>query len=360
MIRPSALGDVARTVPCLVSLRRAYPEATIDWLVDARFADAVRGHPDLDHVVPFERDRTGAAWPMLRRLRRAGYDLVFDLQGLARSGLFAWATRARARVGLAWTPECGWLGLNRRHRIDPSLHAAERMLALLTAEHVGAVRDLTLHVPPEDEGFARQYTDQVNALRTDILGARALHGRYACVAPTAKWGCKCWPIARYAELTRRLLEGGHVAAVVVIAAPHEHDGVRDELSAGLPDELIDRVWFTQTTVGQAMDLIRGARLLVGNDSAPLHLAVGLGTPTVSIFGPTDPARVGPPPPESPADAGEPGQGWTPDARHRVVRAPSAVGRTINYRRHRHDDSLIAEVDVEAVWEQVCAELALST
>lgn len=353
IIRPSALGDVARTVPCLVSLRRAYPDATIDWLVASAFVDAVRAHPMLDGVVAFDRKDKKAFVPLLRRLRAAEYDLVFDLQGLARSGLLAWASRAPVRVGYANARELGWLGVNQRHDIDPTRHAADRMLALLEAAGVPRVEDYRLAVPPEDDGFAREYVNQTNTLRSDVLDRPSLSGRYVCLAPTAQWGCKCWPIERYADVATRLLAGDHAAAVVVVSAPHEYRRVRDAMSARVADEVEDRLWCPATTVGQMMSVIRDAALLVGNDSAPLHLAVGLDTPTVSLFGPTDPALVGPPPP--PPEVNNP----TSDAKHRVLRAPSAVGQTFNYRSHRDDDALISELSVDAVWDTVREQLATS-
>ena len=289
LIRPSALGDVARTVPCLVTLRRAYPNAHIDWLVDARFADAVKAHPMLDAVVPFDRKDKRAALALMRRLRRGRYDLVIDLQGLARSGLFAWSTRASARVGYANARELGWLGVNHRYDIDPSRHAADRMLALLEAHGLPRHDDLQLHVPEDAQPFARDYVAQTNVLRRDVLDLPPIDGPYVCIAPTAQWGCKCWPIDRYIEITRRLLAENRAGLIMVLSAPNETDRIRAAFESLLPAELQDRISTPSTTVGQMMSGIEHAALLIGNDSAPLHLAVGLGTPTVSLFGPTDPA-----------------------------------------------------------------------
>ncbi|MEM8739636.1 MAG: glycosyltransferase family 9 protein [Planctomycetota bacterium] len=338
-----------------MSLRRAYPEARIDWLVNAAFTDAVRHHPLLDGVVPFDRRRKAAVLPLLRRLRRARYDTAYDFQGLARSGLFTWATRAPVRVGSAQAAEAGWLGYNRRHRVDPARHAVDRMLALLDAQGVPRVDDLTLYVGDED----RQSID------ADLATRGLAPGRYACVAPTAQWGCKCWPLERYAQLTQRLLEQPGLDHVFVLAAPHERPRVEAGLTAALTPTQREHTRTPPTTVGRLMALIQSARLLVCNDSAPLHLAVGLDTPTVSLFGPTDPALTGPPP-EVLGTRRSPNNAWAdprPDpvpaantllaARgHRVLRAPSAVGQTFNYRQHRDDPTLIAELSFDTVWAAV--------
>ncbi|MEM9418205.1 MAG: glycosyltransferase family 9 protein [Planctomycetota bacterium] len=339
IIRPSALGDVARTVPCLASLRQAYPDAQIDWLVAAAFVDAVRAHPGLNNVVPFDRKKRSAVWPMLRQIRHSRYDLVIDLQGLARSGFFAWASRAKQRVGFANAREMGWLGYTEKHEIDATLHAADRMLRLLTAYGIPRVNDLSLYVPSEDQSW----------LAAHLAEHGVAPGRYACVAPTAQWGCKCWPMSRYAEVTQRLLQQPDIDHVFVLAAPHEQDRVHAGFAALSPDEQ-QRTATPSTTVGQLMALIAEAKLLACNDSAPLHLAVGLDTPTVSLFGPTDPALVGPPP----ADI----IGNETAAKHRVLRAPSAEGQTFNYRAHRDDDTLISELSVDAVWDAVSQQLAV--
>jgi len=384
LIRPSALGDVARTVPCLVSLRQAYPEAHIDWLVDGAFADAVAGHPMLDGVVLFNRKKKSGVPALLRRLRRAKYDLVFDLQGLARSGLFAWATRAKDRVGYANAAEFGWLGVNHRHHVDKSRHALDRMLALLEAQGVTPVQDLALHVPEEARGFTSALIEHHHLGPAQRLSDQP----YVCLAPTAQWGCKCWPADRYSQIAQRLLEADHAPWVAVLAAPHERDHLIQQLSQSIPDALRGRLVYPATTVGQAMDLIEHAALLVCNDSAALHLAVGLNTPTVSLFGPTDPALVGPPPPEaffgasskaaprvpsepSPQPPSNPSLESPPEndpvlsasektspaeALHRVLRAPSAVGKTFNYRDHRDDNTLIAELSVDTVWAALAEAL----
>lgn len=360
IIRPSALGDVARTAPSLASLRRAYPRATIDWLVDRRFADAVRAHPALDGVVPFDRHRKATVPGLLARLARARYDLVFDLQGLARSGVFARATRAGARVGYANARELAHLAYTHRHRIDRNRHGADRMLSLVEAAGVARVSDFGLRVPEGDGGFTAAFVKLHNhALQWYPPDAAVrFDERFVCVAPTARWGCKRWPIERYAQLIERILSHNLATWVAVVAAPHERHSLIDAVAKTLPLEPHNRVGFPATTVGQMMALIRGARLVVCNDSAALHLAVGLGTPTVSLFGPTDPALVGPPPADLFPDL--PGSELHGRGLHRVLRSPSAEGRNIKYRRQHDDDRLISEIDLETVWAAVQAALAVPT
>ena len=183
LIRPSALGDVCRTVPVLASLKQAYPDAAIDWLVNDNFIDAISAHPDLHAVVPFPRRRLARWWrspriagellQFFRGLRHAKYDLVLDCQGLGRSGLCTWMTRAPRRIGDRHAREGGWLGTNVRLDTSQHPHDVDRMLALLEACDVPVVRNMQLHVPePDRTAWAAQETFAA--------------ARYAVLSPTSR------------------------------------------------------------------------------------------------------------------------------------------------------------------------------
>jgi lipopolysaccharide heptosyltransferase I len=290
IIRPSALGDVCRTVPVLVSLRAAYSDAAIDWVVQDGFVDAVSAHPALSEVIGFPRGRFARWWTRpdillellswIRRLRKRRYDLVVDCQGLGRSGAMTFSTGASTRVGLRTARELGWVGYTDRHRPEPGLHTVDEMLSLLHPLGVPAVPDLRLYVPAAADGWW-------SARRQD-LGLK--DGRYGILAPTSRWPAKRWPADRWRRIVEPLRQRG-LDRLLLIGAPSEREQIRavtgDEAAPGLVDVC------GETTVGQTMALIAGAELVVANDSAPLHMAVGLGRPYVGLFGPTDPARVGP-------------------------------------------------------------------
>ena len=338
IVRPSALGDVCRSVPVLVTLRRALPDARIDWLVHEGFQDAVRHHPDLDDVVPFPRDalalalRTGRgargaiAW--LKELRARRYDLVIDLQGLLRSGLVTWLSGSRRRVGFANSPELAWLGYNERHRIDRKIHSVQRMLALVQRTGFEPVAEMRLHVGIDDQRWLDGWLE--------AAGIDPQEG-YSCLAPTARWRCKCWPVQRYAEVARRLLDSGRAGGhVVVLAAPDEKDQV-----AALPELLgsaASRVHYPETTVGRFLAVVSRARLLVSNDSAAMHAAVGFDRPLVAIFGPTRPQLVG------------------PYGRDDSLVTPPGEFPKRAYRRRPDDQALISRIDVETVWAKVIEQL----
>lgn len=286
LIRPSALGDVCRTVPVLASLRRAWPGARIDWLVQDTFADAVRAHPALTGVVAFARrgmgaelraGRAGGLRGFVRGLREAEYDLAIDAQGLFRSGFFAWASGARRRIGYADAREGGWLFCNERCRVSAEAHTVERMIALARAAGAEAIEDMRLYAPAEDE----------RAVEEDGRFA----GRYVVIASTSRWAGKRWPAERFAALAGALLRHG-TERVVVVGSASERDQCGPLMDLASHDaRVIDLIG--ATSVGRLMAVVGRAALVVANDSAALHMAVGFGRPLVGLYGPTRVERVGP-------------------------------------------------------------------
>jgi len=279
IVRPSALGDVCRTVSALVMLRDAHRDATIHWLVHEDFADAIRHHPALTDVVAFPRRRFARAWrhPRValealrwaRQLADNEYDLTFDLQGLFRSGLFTYFSRAPRRIGFADAREGAVFGYNMTHNVDPDAHTVDRMVGLLEAQGYEPSHDLRLYLGEQTRAWRDAHFPEP----------------YICIAPTARWLCKCWPIDRYVEIARRLIDRGK--RIVVLAAPREHKWIAPLLDVDAS------IQCPATDVGQLCAVIAGTDLLICNDSAPLHIAVGFDRPIVTTFGPTDPARVGP-------------------------------------------------------------------
>jgi len=339
LIRPSALGDVCRTVPLVTSLRRAFPDATIDWLVQDSFVAAVEAHPDLTAVVPFPRRAFASLWKprvaaealrWARDLRRRRYDLVVDAQGLGRSGLLAWCTRAASRVGFADARELGWLGCTTRVRARAT-HTVDRMLELLTAIGVEPVDDMRLHLREADAAWWRER-------RLAIMSKGVAGAAYAVIAPASRWPGKCWPAAHWRELVAALFDRG-IEHVVAIGAPDEREQVRAALPESAPRRsLVDLAG--STTVGQTMAVIADSSLVVASDSAPLHMAVGFDRPLVGLFGATDPARVGP---YGRLDA--------------VVRAPSAADRPVSFKDTALASPLMALITPIMVIEAVDRELA---
>jgi len=331
LIRPSALGDVCRSVPVLASLRAAWPEARIDWLVQEEFSEVISAHPALDSVVSFPRARFRGAWRSPARtrdaiswamgLRKGGWDLAIDCQGLARSALFSRLTGASRRIGFADARELGWIHYTTT--VTPEeIHAVDRMMSLVDALELPRVMDMRLYPPVEaSEWWGRS-------------GSRP-DGGYLVFAPRSRWPSKEWPQKRWCELALRCRELG-IEDIVLVGSPSEATSIErlaDLIGASGADAPRMHVLAGRTTVGQLMAVIERSVMVVGSDSAALHMAVGLDRPLVALFGPTDPSEVGPY-----------GRG------DRVVRVPDASGRGHDYRSGDQPAPSMQAIDVEMVLE----------
>jgi heptosyltransferase-1 len=302
IIRPSSLGDVIRTVPALASLRGAFPDARIDWLVNDNLAAAIQHHPALTGAIPFPRAELGQ---QLRRgklvnvglwarswLREPGYELVLDYQGLFRSGLLTRATKAPRRIGFADAREAGglWRPIAYTQQVAVEggrrAHHVERVLALTGAALAGAgepVADLRLYPDPKDEEAME---------RDPRLGGK----RYVLLAPTTRGLGRAWPIDRFADLATRLMARKRelgIDAIVTTGLANERDYCRRLLShlhVRCPEH-VDRIG--KTTISSLMALVEHAALVVCNDSAVMHMAVAFGRPMVALFGASDIGHAGP-------------------------------------------------------------------
>lgn len=297
VVRLSALGDVIHALPVLGVLRRALPDARIDWVVEDRASDLLAGRAELDRVVVFPRRalrelrRQPAAWTrrasqFVLELREGGYDTSLDLQGNLKSGVIARLSGARRRVGLhrSLAREGNHLFTTRgirppssaRHRVLRNLVLVGRMLGRKAA----AWSDPGL--PPFPGAAARARVLLANAGIAEDTPYVVLH------PGTSAFGAfKRWPPERFADLAAALAARGE--RVVVTAPPGEEALAREVVArSGGAAAVVE-------TPGLDVlgEVIRGARRLVGADTGPLHLAALAGTPLVGLFGPKDPATYGP-------------------------------------------------------------------
>lgn len=287
VIKPSALGDVLHAMPVLGALRARFPDAHIAWVVNRAYQPLVDGHRCLDEAIPFDRGALKGGWQaaagsslsFARLLRKKRFDLVLDLQGLARSALMTLATGARRRVGLSTAREGARLAYTDVIRIpDPeSKHAVEHNWAAAEALGAGHLpKRFDVPVRPEARAWAQaQMKDYPRPWLAFGVGAR--------------WLTKRWPPESFAALARQAQErfGG---TAFFVGAPDE---------APLARQVIDRLrgpWrdFVGTTnLAQLAALLEAADAMVSNDTGPLHLAVALGRPTVAPYTCTRAHRHGP-------------------------------------------------------------------
>jgi len=303
IIRPSALGDVCRSLPLAAECKRLMPHAAVHWLVQDSFADAVSAHPCIDEVVLFARNRLkdglGAKRTVLtdlaRTLRRNQYDLVIDAQGLLRSGLMAWATRAPMRIGHAEAREGAWLAYTHRVRASHE-HTVDRMLTLL--DPLRALARERPYAPSPETALPPSWQLVPPQADSDWANSSAWSGRSSgqglliAIAPTSRWPAKQWPIERFTELAVALLSAHEHARIIVLGGPGEQAACAPLLALAARDARITSL-IGATSVGQLIAAIGQAHVLIACDSAALHMAAAQGRPLVALYGPTDVRKVGP-------------------------------------------------------------------
>ena len=262
IIKPSALGDIVQALPVLTGLRRRWPAAQIDWIVNDSLREILEGHPALTKTILYPRKRWNSParipemWRWGRRLRGEHYDMTIDLQGLMRSALMTWAAASPRRLGLLSARE-GSHAIYNEFIADTAISAAERYLTCL--EH--------LDIPAQPLDFQLTARAPLPKSLNDFLPYIVLH-------PYSRWRTKLWPWRYYQELIDSMPE--HRFVVVgegpwfPIDAPGRLIDLRGKLSISTLVTVLDR-----------------ARAILSTDSGPAHIAGALGRPTLVLFGATD-------------------------------------------------------------------------
>jgi ADP-heptose:LPS heptosyltransferase len=288
IIKPSSLGDIIHGLQVAQSLRAQVPDSTVNWVAAKAFAPLVRACPVVDHVYEFDRQGSLAAFARLAgEIRREHYDWALDLQGLARSALLLAAARADNKAGRADGREGSRLLVRRKPALPPGgrqAHALDILRQFLPL--LGLKADLCAE-PLEFLQTERPALSPEWAKRGPVV-----------MFPDSRVQKKEWP--GFYELTVQLLKSRPDISIVWAGSR----GPEPELE--WPEERFANL-LGRTRLEELPEIIAAARLVICNDSGPMHLAAAMHRPVVALFGPTDHARFGPYPLDSP--------------RHTVIRAP---------------------------------------
>jgi heptosyltransferase-1 len=301
IVRLSAMGDVIHTLPAVHALREAFPQAVIGWLIEERWAELLSapGYPrrgarsalrplvDEVHTVNLKAwwksllsistlQRTATVW---NDVRWAHYGVAVDLQGAMRSAVLARWSGAGIVFGAAEPREAPASLWYMRKVIARGRHVVEQNLSIaesLIQRPAFSQADISCDFPRDP---------QAEALISQRLAQHGI-GEFAILNPGAGWGAKRWPAERYGQVARGLASLD--VRSILNYGPGEEELVRaaEAASGGTAQAM-------SCTITELIALTRRARLFIGGDTGPLHLAAALRVPAVAIYGPTDPARNGP-------------------------------------------------------------------
>jgi lipopolysaccharide heptosyltransferase II len=284
VIKLRAIGDVVLSTIATKNLRLAFPHARIDFLTEPPSRDVLEGNPFINEVIVFDK-KTMSSPKFLFSMRKRKYDLVIDLFCNPRSAFMTRISGARYRLGYgfrgrryAYNIHVAWRG---------ELHNTEFNLDPLRAIGV-EIHDRHLYFPlrADDEDYADTVLSQNN-----LHSARSASGTggIVCLNPNGGWETKRWPLSHFAQLADELVGRFGATILLIWGGSRERENVEAVRSLMKQSAVI----LPHMSLKQLGAILKRCALVVSNDSGPMHIAAAVGTPTLGIYGPTNPRAQGP-------------------------------------------------------------------
>ena len=300
IVKPSSLGDVVHTLPLVHAIKRQYPTCHIGWVVQKSFKSLLESDPFIDALYPVLIPSTSdpsASWATFFRaagatirtlsslravFRNRPYDLVLDLHASFRSGLLALTNPGGTRLGFSDAKEFNTFFQNHLVVGSPEKpHAVDKNLAFAQYLEISAVPwDFRVMIGNTEREKVQVFFKEAGIGPKDQV---------VYANPAARWKTKLWTVPAWAQLAdlfadtgeARMIFGGGPGDILYVKsiAQRAHRGTI--VAAG------------RLSLAESAALIEAADVYVGVDSGPMHIAAFVGTPVVAMFGPTDPAKVGP-------------------------------------------------------------------
>ena len=283
--RLSAIGDCVLTIPLAVRAKQLWPDCTITWVVECAAHQLLEEHPAVDELLCIEKGwlTRPSEWSQLRsELRSRRFDVVLDPQGLTKSSLLGWLSGASLRVGFGYSHAreiAPWTATRRVRRT--TRHMVDTYMELL--KPWGEVH------PGEGEFRMPRYEQAAHTARAMLSGLSLAGQDWIAMNPGAGWTTRLWPIQRYGSLAREIFREHGRRTLVFWSGDSELllAKVVEEQSGGAA------IVAPRTSLTELLELLRHASLMVTGDTGPLHIASSIGTPCVSLHGPTWSDESGP-------------------------------------------------------------------
>src|SRR5258708_28870927 len=279
VVRLGSLGDIVHTFPAVAGLRESFPNAEIVWLTHPRWKELVDSSELATDIWEIDTRSDRSLREIIGRTRKRRFTIAIDYQGLWKSAALPLFGDVSRRVGFSSQTirEFGVPILYTDRVRVTKIHIADQNGELsLCAGARNGLAPVALAVPSIQEVFVLQ-----------LLRGFGIE-KYIVLSPAGGWRSKCWPADRYGALCDKIRDTLGIRCILnhgpqwvdLVSAVKAASGQADPIAYN-------------GSLGQLMALLRNAVCIVGGDTGPLHLAVALGTPAITIFGPTDPARNGP-------------------------------------------------------------------
>jgi lipopolysaccharide heptosyltransferase I len=286
IIKLGAIGDIIHTLPALAAIREHFPGAEISWVAEQRSAEILRGNELLDNLIEVDTKslRGGKVIERLliegakqvKNLRQYDFDIAIDFQGLLKSGVIAKLSGAKTRWGFARADlrePAARVFYTDTAKIPQMTHVIRRNLAL-----AGSALGISL----ENERISFPvFTSEEHKVEAAAIAGRA-GGTFAVLNPAGGWVTKLWHAEKYGRLADMMWDQFGLESIVV-TGPAETALASEVLQASRSGKTIA----AEPSLKGFYELAKRARVYVGGDTGPTHLAIAAGTPVVGIFGPTE-------------------------------------------------------------------------
>lgn len=294
VVKVSALGDVVHALPVLSYLHSVAYDMHVDWLVEEGFASLLEGHPLIRRVHRVNtrgwrragvRTLLAGGGETVAALRREKYDIVLDLQGNSKSGLFTRLAGAPLRFGFDRDGVREWpnlLATNRQVPLSEAHHVSDRSLAIARAAVPGGDEPASAGPLTVQPSAAERVEEQVRHF--GLTGERIVVLHYGTT-----WSTKLWPLENWRSLADRIVRELGIQPVLTWGSEAERTAA-EAIREGCGGAAI--LW-PRGTLPELVALLARADLAVGGDTGPIHIAAAVGTPTVSLYRVTDAERNGP-------------------------------------------------------------------
>ena len=281
------LGDVIFETPAIRTIKENFPQSHLIAVAPRRCVEILEANPYVDEVIPFDNRREEksliSAWRFIQKLRKRRIDKAYLFHRAQKHAWIAYLAGARERIGYGTK----WRSYLLTHAIpekEGPVHDVQYFLDLIRSEGLRVSGDYQyqFYYLKEDEAKVKSLLEEYG------LNSRKL----VAVNPGANWAPKRWPPEYFRELIHRLTKCYGVQVVVTGGAEDEQIA-NAILNNGRPHNSSVVSLCGKTTIRQLGALYAHCRLLISNDSGPLHIGSGVGTNVVGIFGPTEPLETGP-------------------------------------------------------------------
>lgn len=278
VIKFGGIGDVLMSTPVLPNLRAYFPDSKIDFLTLIKNRDVLMDNHYIDRVLTYDM-KIDKSYDLLRHIRNKGYNLVIDLYCNPRTAFLTYMTGAKYRVGFKFRGRNYAYNIKEKGRGGEVHNSDFNLDALVNAGIPIVSKKLNLSVNVVHEEFANKFLNDNNLQNEFLIG----------IAVTGGWESKRYKVKDYIELINLISQKYNVKFLIIWGTEEEHKNANEIKSHTNGNVFL----IPDSPIRYLAALIRKCKIIIGNDSGPLHIAGAVEVPALGIYGPTNPKLQGP-------------------------------------------------------------------